>query len=157
VTYFRGQTASLVDQMILLGATVKLCCRLIAIRVPEEVANRRRQQARDKAKKKGREPSAEYLELLGWSLFVTNGKSEDLTWKAVVVLYRARWQIVALIQAVEVAQPTRTWSGGCVGAGVPGGILRETAGGSATALDTSGDGVAYRGPQPDEGGGNAGR
>jgi Transposase DDE domain len=98
VTYFRGQTASLVDQMILLGATVKLCCRLIAIRVPEEVANRRRQQARDKAKKKGRDPSAEYLELLGWSLFVTNGKSEDLTWKAVVVLYRARWQIELLFK-----------------------------------------------------------
>ena len=98
VPFFRGQTASLVDQMILLGATVRLCCRLIAIRVPDEVANRRRQQARDKAKKRGREPSAEYLELLGWSLFVTNGKEEELTWKAVVVLYRARWQIELLFK-----------------------------------------------------------
>ena len=93
VTFFRGQKASLMDQMILLSATVQLCCRLVAIRVPQEVANRRRQEAREKAKKKGREPSAEYLELLGWSMFVTNGKAEDLTWKAVVVLYRARWQI----------------------------------------------------------------
>ena len=98
VPFFRGQTASLVDQMILLGATVRLCCRLIAIRVPDEVANRRRQQARDKAKKRGREPSAEYLELLGWSLFVTNCKEEELTWKAVVVLYRARWQIELLFK-----------------------------------------------------------
>ena len=98
VTFFRGQKASLVDQMILLGATVKLCCRLIAIRVPDEVANRRRQQAREKAKKKGREPSAEYLELLGWSMFVTNCKEEELTWKAVVVLYRARWQIELLFK-----------------------------------------------------------
>lgn len=98
VTFFRGQKASLVDQMILLGATVKLCCRLVAIRVPDEVANRRRQQARDKAKKKGREPSAEYLELLGWSMFVTNCKQEELTWKAVVVSYRARWQIELLFK-----------------------------------------------------------
>jgi hypothetical protein len=98
VTLFRGQRASLVDRMILLGATARLCCRLIAIRVPDEVANRRRQQAREKAKKKGREPSAEYLELLGWSLFVTNCKAEDLTWKAVVVLYRARWQIELLFK-----------------------------------------------------------
>ena len=98
VTCFRRQTASLVDQVILLGATARLCCRLIAIRVPDEVANRRRQQARDKAKKKGREPSAEYLELLGWTLFVTNCKAEDLTWKAVVVLYRARWQIELLFK-----------------------------------------------------------
>ena len=98
VPFFRGQTASLVDQMILLGATVRLCCRLVAIRVPDEVANRRRQQARDKAKKRGREPSAEYLELLGWSLFVTNSEVEELTWKAVVVLYRARWQIELLFK-----------------------------------------------------------
>lgn len=98
VTSFRGQTASLVDRMILLGATAWLCCRLVAIRVPGEVANRRRQQARDKAKKKGREPSAEYLELLGWTLFVTNCKAEDLGWKAVVVLYRARWQIELLFK-----------------------------------------------------------
>jgi len=93
VTYFRGQTASLVDQVILLGATARLCCRLIAIRVPDEVANRRRQQARDKAKKKGHEPSAKYLELLGWTMFVTNCKSEEMTWKAVVVLYFTRGQV----------------------------------------------------------------
>ena len=98
MSFFRGQKVSLVDQMILLGATVRLCCRLVAIRVPQEVANRRRQEAREKAKKKGREPSAEYLELLGWTMFVTNCKAEDLTWKAVVVLYRARWQIELLFK-----------------------------------------------------------
>jgi hypothetical protein len=66
--------------------------------VPEEVANRRRQQARETAKRKGRTPSAEYLELLGWSLFITNVPGEDLTWKAVIVLYRARWQIELLFK-----------------------------------------------------------
>ena len=94
LTYLRQQSTGLVDQMILLGAAVQLSCRLVGIRVPEEVANRRRQQARQQAAKKGRpEPKAEYLELLGWSLFVTNCSPEELTWKAVVVLYRARWQI----------------------------------------------------------------
>ena len=43
-------------------------------------------------------PTAEYLELLGWSLFVTNCPEEELTWKAVVVLYRARWQIELLFK-----------------------------------------------------------
>jgi hypothetical protein len=93
LSYLRGQPSGLVDVPILLGASERLGCRLIAIRVPEEVANRRRQQARDKARDHGREPSAEYLELLGWSLFVTNCPAGELTWKAVVVLYRARWQI----------------------------------------------------------------
>ena len=98
LTYLRGQTTGLVDQEILLGASTRLRCRLVGIRVPEEVANRRRQQAREKAAKKGRQPTAEYLELLGWSLFVTNCSVADLTWKAVVVLYRARWQIELLFK-----------------------------------------------------------
>jgi hypothetical protein len=98
LAHLSQQPTGLLDQLILLGATARLCCRLVAIRVPEEIANRRRQQARDKAAKKGRVPTAEYLQLLGWSLFVTNCSVEELTWKAVVVLYRARWQIELLFK-----------------------------------------------------------
>lgn len=98
LAHLREQTTGLVDQEILLGAATRLRCRLVAIRVPEEVANRRRQKAREKAAKKGRTPTAEYLELLGWSLFVTNCSEAELTWKAVVVLYRARWQIELLFK-----------------------------------------------------------
>src|SRR5262249_48072339 len=94
----RRLPAGLLDQTILLGAAARLCCRLVAIRVPQEAASRRRQQAREKAAKKGRQPTAEYLELLGWSLFVTNCTEEELTWKAVAVLYRARWQIELLFK-----------------------------------------------------------
>ncbi len=96
--YLRKLPTALVDREILMGMSERLPCRLIAVRVPEEVANRRRQQAREDAKRRGRTPSAEYLELLGWSLFVTNVPAEDLTWKAVVVLYRARWQIELLFK-----------------------------------------------------------
>lgn len=88
------------DREVLLGASDELPCRLIAVRAPDEVVNRRRQQAREKAKKKGKGhvPSAEYLALLAWLLFVTNCSAEDLSWKAVVVLYRARWQIELLFE-----------------------------------------------------------
>jgi Transposase DDE domain len=98
VAFLRRQPAGLVDAPILLGATQRLRCRLIAVRVPEEVAARRRQQARQKARDHGREPSAAYLELLGWTLFVTNCAAAELTWQAVVVLYRARWQIELLFK-----------------------------------------------------------
>lgn len=96
--YLRRQSEGLVDRPILLGASAKLRCRLVAVRVPQEVANRRRQQAREKAAKKGRTPTADYLELLGWSLFVTNCSEGELTWQAVVVLYRARWQMELLFK-----------------------------------------------------------
>lgn len=98
LTLLRQQPAGLLDQAILLGAAARLCCRLLAIRAPQEAANRRRQQAREKAAKRGRQPTAEYLELLGWSLFVTNCTGEELPWKGVVVLYRARWQIELLFK-----------------------------------------------------------
>jgi hypothetical protein len=98
LTWLRQQQAGLVDVSIQLGASQRLGCRLIAVRVPEEVANRRRQQARQKARDHGREASAEYLELLGWSLFVTNCTAAQLSWQAVVVLYRARWQIEVLFK-----------------------------------------------------------
>lgn len=98
LTYLSQQTSDLVDGEILLGSATRLRCRLVAIRVPEEVANRRRQKAREKAATKGKQPSAEYLEMLGWSLFVTNCGEAELTWRAVVVLYRARWQIELLFK-----------------------------------------------------------
>ena len=97
-SYLRRQTAGLVDVPIQLGAAQRLRCRLIAVRVPEEIVGRRRRQAWEKARDHGRTPSAAYLELLGWSLFVTNVAAEELGWRAVVVLYRARWQIELLFK-----------------------------------------------------------
>lgn len=88
----------LMDLAILLGEKERIACRLIAVRVPEEVASRRRQKIREKARDHGREPSQEYLELQGWTIFVTNCGEELLTWKEVVVLYRARWQIELLFK-----------------------------------------------------------
>jgi hypothetical protein len=98
VTFLRQQPQGVVEVPILLGSDTRLPCRLLAVRVPAEVANRRRQEARVKARDHGREPSAAYLELLGWSLFVTNVPAETLSWQAVVVLYRARWQIELLFK-----------------------------------------------------------
>jgi hypothetical protein len=89
----------LVDVAVLLGEKERLSCRMIAIRVPAEVAARRRQQARERALKHGRrEPSQEYLALLEWTIFVTNCPVGLLSWKEVVVLYRARWQIELLFK-----------------------------------------------------------
>ncbi len=88
----------LVDMPVVLGEKERLSCRLIAVRVPPEVAARRRQQAREKARDHGRQASQEYLDLLEWTIFVTNCAPELLSWKEVVVLYRARWQIELLFK-----------------------------------------------------------
>ena len=57
-----------IDVSVLLGVSHRLPCRLIALRVPQEVADRRRQKAYVKAQKHGRVPSREYLEWQDWTI-----------------------------------------------------------------------------------------
>jgi hypothetical protein len=87
-----------VDMSVVLGEKEHLPCRLLAVRVPAEVAARRRQQIREKARDHGRQPSQEYLDLQQWTIFISNCPPQLLSWKEVVVLYRARWQIELLFK-----------------------------------------------------------
>ena len=73
--------------------------RVIAERVPEKVANERRRKIREKAKKKGYTPSAKYLFLQGWSLYITNAGAELLPAASVSIVYGTRWQIELVFKA----------------------------------------------------------
>jgi hypothetical protein len=86
------------DVAVQLGATERVACRLLALRVPPEVAARRRQKAYEKAQKGGRRPSRAHLQWCDWTLLVTNCSEDQVTWKEVVVLYRSRWQIELLFK-----------------------------------------------------------
>jgi hypothetical protein len=81
------------EMEVLLGVNHKLPTRLIALPLPQEVADRRRQRAKENARRKGRTPSAEYLASLDWLLFVTNVSETMLSIEQVALLYRVRWQI----------------------------------------------------------------
>jgi len=62
-----------VDLPVTLGAVQQLPVRLLAVRVPQEVADQRRRKLRDEARDKGRQVSARRLALaacrraVGWS------------------------------------------------------------------------------------------
>lgn len=83
------------EMEVRLGKPTKyqLPCRLICISLPQEVADRRRQKAKDNARRKGRTLSKEYLDLLDWVIFVTNVPQSMLSIEQVALLYRVRWQI----------------------------------------------------------------
>jgi hypothetical protein len=88
-----------IDQEIVLGQGQRLECRLIAWRLPQEQADRRRAKLRQEMlSRKGREPSAARLAWCDWSILVTNIPADKLTPKEAVVLYRARWQIELLFK-----------------------------------------------------------
>jgi hypothetical protein len=86
------------DMWVLVGATAKLKVRLLARRLPSEVASRRRQRLRKKAKDQGYQPTAEALELRGWTIAVTNAPTDKLTMNDALALMRQRWQIELLFK-----------------------------------------------------------
>jgi Transposase DDE domain len=93
------QPGPFVDQPILVGQEQRLACRLIAWRLPQEQANRRRQKLRrDSVSKYGKEPTAERLAWCDWTILVTNVPVAMLTPPEATVLYRARWQVELLFK-----------------------------------------------------------
>ena len=71
----------------------KLALRLLAVRVPEAVAEQRRQRVRQEARQRGRPVSQKKLELCAWNILVTNAPRELLGASEGWEVRRVRWQI----------------------------------------------------------------
>ena len=118
------QKGPFVDVPILLGSTERLPCRLLAWRLPEEQANRRRQRLkRESQSKYGKQPGAARLAWCGWTILVTSVPPNMLSSEEAVILYRARWQVELLFKrwksqdkvavlsgSTEVRQMVRVWA-----------------------------------------------
>jgi hypothetical protein len=87
-----------VDLPVTLGVNQRLPARLVAVRVPQAVADERRRKLRAEARHKGHAVSARRLALAAWTIFITNAPAEVLPLAAVLVLARARWQIELLFK-----------------------------------------------------------
>jgi hypothetical protein len=79
----------------------EVSCRLICLRVSEQVANERRRRLLKEAKKKGRTPSNTHLALCDWTLLVTNASEKELPVKKAWPLYTLRWQIELLFKQLK--------------------------------------------------------
>jgi DDE family transposase len=90
--------AALVQWAVRLGVQQRLPARMLAVRVPPEVAAQRRRRLRAQARKHGRTPSAEALALAEWTVLVTNAPSDLLAVEEALVLLRARWQVELLFR-----------------------------------------------------------
>lgn len=98
VKFLRQQTGQVVDLRVRLGSQHRLACRLVAVRLPKQIAAKRRRKLLKKAQKKGYTPQAATLELRGWSIYVTNAPVTLLSVEEVVALMRLRWQIELLFK-----------------------------------------------------------
>lgn len=79
------------DIEVMAGSDRPVKLRLVALKVDEETANRRRQKARKESK--GHNPGKEILFLMGWSIFVTSLSDQERGIKELMELYGLRWRI----------------------------------------------------------------
>lgn len=91
----RKQTDDHKEVQVKLGCRSEhqLPCRLIVLRNPDDVTEKRRRKAKEHAKERGTTLSQTYLFMLGWTLFVTNAPDTMINLKQVYDFYRIRWQI----------------------------------------------------------------
>jgi hypothetical protein len=84
------QPTDTMEMAVTLGESQRLAARLLAVRMPQDVADARRRHWRKATHARGRQVSATRLALVAWTLVVTNVPTERLTLREALVLGRMR-------------------------------------------------------------------
>lgn len=97
--FLAGAGGDRVDRWVTVGRRHKAWrCRLIAVRVPQGVAQRRRERAGREAKDMGRQLSRQKLALCEWTVLLTNAPEGLLSAGEALALRRVRWQVELLFR-----------------------------------------------------------
>jgi hypothetical protein len=99
VEFLKETPFDIIEKAMFIGEKERVSSRLIAVRLPDAIANERRRVARKKAKEKGYTPTSTHLFLLAWNLFITNVPGEIWTPETVAKAYPIRWQIELIFKS----------------------------------------------------------
>jgi hypothetical protein len=91
--FLSTQPQALAEYDVRVGKTARLACRMIIVRLPQEVVDRRRQRLRQDAQRRGDIPSARSLALCGWNVYLTNLSAEQMSVRQILACYALRWQV----------------------------------------------------------------
>ena len=80
-----------VDMEVRSDTEKNLLLRLVAVPVPEKIANQRRRKAKKNASR--HTVSQEILKLMSWTIFFTTITDSAITFKEILMLYAIRWRI----------------------------------------------------------------
>lgn len=86
---------------IRIGKTQQLPAYLIAERLSEAAANKRRRSIRYRAKRKAQTPSKTLLRLAGYNLYITNIDEHQLTPKQIGAIVGIRWQVELMFKGFK--------------------------------------------------------
>lgn len=98
VELLQAKNQNELDLWVELGVHQRLVARLVAQRLPPQMAKQRRRRVRAEAQRRGRTPSQAQLGLADWLVFVTNVPPEKLSFADIFVVVRVRWQIELLFK-----------------------------------------------------------
>jgi Transposase DDE domain len=96
--WLKRQATDRIDQPVRLGLRKHLDCRLVALRLPEKVAQQRLRELKKDLKKKGRTPSDRQRVLCQWLVLITDLAADRFSLEEIFILYRVRWQIELLFK-----------------------------------------------------------
>ena len=85
------------DRDVLLNNPERTRVRLLAAPVSKETADLRRMRA--KKETKGHNPSKAVLELMDWTVFLTNIPTDQASFKEILAIYGLRWRIEVIFKA----------------------------------------------------------
>lgn len=99
--FLRRRSEAVVDLPLRLGRAGEFHTRLVALRVPAEVAAQRRRKLHSAAKRRQETASALRLALADWTLLITNLPTEKLEAETLWQLYRLRWHVEMVFKALK--------------------------------------------------------
>lgn len=99
----RKTKGNIYEMQVIMGGDkeTQVCCRLVCLRVSQEVANARRRRLKKTSRERGRTPSQFHLLLADWTLMVTNVSEKWLPPEMVRPFYSLRWQIELLFKQIK--------------------------------------------------------
>lgn len=99
--FLRHRKEDVVDQQVRLGAAGNFHTRLVALRVPQKIAEERRRKLREGSKRRGEKISDMRLALADWTLLITNLTGEQATAGKLEELYRLRWHVEIVFKTLK--------------------------------------------------------
>jgi hypothetical protein len=101
LAWLRQARGSCLEREVYVFHQQKIALRVLAVRVPEEIAQQRRTQVRADAKKRGRPVSQRKLDLCDWNILVTNAPAPLLSASEAWEVRSVRWQIELVFKAFK--------------------------------------------------------
>lgn len=97
--WLRARQSDRIDAIVTVGSKARLTCRLVAVRAPQEVVERRIEHLEKRQRKKQRPVTAAQRMLCEWTVMLTDlDDSGRFTAEQLWALYRVRWQVELLFK-----------------------------------------------------------